>query len=120
MIKSFLCAIAGVVAAVKGERNLRLHIVAAVAAISLGAWLGLSVCEWSAVVICCALVMSLECLNTAIEAAVDLASPDIHPLAKKAKDCAAGAVLLVAIGSAVVGCIVFGPRLLRLFTFHAA
>ena len=120
MIKPFIYAIAGVVAAVKGERNMRIHVVAAIVAISLGAWLELSACEWTAVVICCTLVMSLECQNTAIEAAVDLASPEIRPLAKKAKDCAAGAVLLAAIGSAVVGCVVFVPRLLRLFTLHTA
>ncbi len=118
MLKPFLYAVAGVYAAVKGERNMRIHLVAAVAAVALGAWLGLSSCEWAAVVVCCALVMSLECLNTAIEAAVDLASPEIHPLAKRAKDCAAGAVLLAAIGSAAVGCIVFVPKLLSLATLH--
>ena len=97
MLKPFLYAVAGVYAAVKGERNMRIHLVAAVAAVSLGAWLGLSSCEW---------------------AAVDLASPEIHPFAKRAKDCAAGAVLLAAIGSAAVGCIVFVPKLLSLATLH--
>ena len=118
MLTPFLYAIVGVVAAVKGERNMRIHLVAAVAAVSLGAWLGLSACEWAAVVVCCALVMSLECLNTAVEAAVDLASPEIHPLAKKAKDCAAGAVLIAAIGSAAVGCIIFAPKVVRFFASH--
>ena len=117
MIKPFLYAIAGVVAAVKGERNMRIHVVAAVAAISLGAWLGLSLCEWAVIILCIALVMSLECLNTAVEAAVDLASPNIHPLAKKAKDCAAGAVLVAAIGAAIIGCIIFVPKLLALVAF---
>ena len=111
MGKSFLHALAGIAAAVKGERNMRIHLVAAVAAISVGAWLGLSVCEWATIMLCIALVVSLECANTAIEAAVDLASPDIHPLAKKAKDCAAGAVLLAAMGAAIVGCIIFVPKL---------
>ena len=120
MTKSFLYAVAGVFAAVKSERNMRWHLLSAVAAVALGVWLGLSVCEWAAVVICCSLVLSVECLNTAIEAAVDLASPEIHPLAKKAKDCAAGAVLLAAIGSAVVGCIIFMPKLLSLIASHAA
>lgn len=119
-MKSFVYAFAGIASAVCGERNMRIHLVAAFAAVSLGTWLGLSACEWVAVVICCALVMSLECLNTAIEAAVDLASPEIHPLAKKAKDCAAGAVLIAAIGSAIVGCIIFVPKLMRFFTEHAA
>ena len=111
MKKTFLNAMAGIAAAVKGERNMRIHLVAAVAAISLGAWLGLSACEWVAIVICIALVACLECANTAIEAVVDLASPDIHPLAKKAKDCAAGAVLLAAMGAAIVGCIIFAPKI---------
>ena len=119
-MKSFVYAFAGIASAVCGERNMRIHLVAAFAAVSLGTWLGLSAGEWVAVVICCALVMSLECLNTAIEAAVDLASPEIHPLAKKAKDCAAGAVLIAAIGSAIVGCIIFAPKLMRFFTEHAA
>ena len=60
-MKPFLYAISGVFAAVRGERNMRIHLVAAFAAVSIGAWLGLSVCEWVAVVICCELVMSLEC-----------------------------------------------------------
>ena len=114
MIRSFICAILGIAATVKSERNMRIHLAAAVAVVVLGAWLGLDGREWAAIVICCALVMSLECLNTAVEAAVDLASPNIHPLAKKAKDCAAGAVLVAAIGAAIVGCIIFVPKLLAL------
>jgi diacylglycerol kinase (ATP) len=114
MRKSFLHAMAGIAAAVKGERNMRIHLAAAVVAILLGAWLGLSACEWASIMLCIALVVSLECANTAIEAAVDLASPDIHPLAKKAKDCAAGAVLLAAMGAAIVGCIIFAPKVFSL------
>ena len=108
---SFRHALSGAFAAVKGERNMRIHLLAALAAAALGAWLGIDRGEWVAVVLCCALVISLECMNTAVEAVVDLASPDIHPLAKRAKDCAAGAVLISAVGAAVVGCVVFLPRL---------
>ena len=114
MIRSFIYAISGIAATVKSERNMRIHLAAAIAVVVLGAWLGLDGREWAAIVICCALVMSLECLNTAVEAAVDLASPNTHPLAKKAKDCAAGAVLVAAIGAAIVGCIIFVPKLLAL------
>ena len=117
MIRSFIYAISGIAATVKSERNMRIHLAAAVAVVVLGAWLGLDGREWAAIVICCALVMSLECLNTAVEAVVDLSSPNIHPLAKKAKDCAAGAVLVAAIGAAIVGCIIFVPKLLALVTF---
>ena len=110
-IRSFMYAISGIAATVKSERNMRIHLAAAVTVVLLGAWLGLDGREWAEIVICCALVMSLECLNTAVEAVVDLASPNIHPLAKKAKDCAAGAVLVAAIGAAIVGCIIFLPKL---------
>ena len=78
MIRSFIYAISGIAATVKSERNMRIHLAAAVAVAVLGAWLGLDGREWAAIVICCALVMSLECLNTAVEAVVDLASPNIH------------------------------------------
>ena len=61
------------------------------------------------------MMFALETLNTAIEAVVDLASPGYHELARKAKDCAAGAALAGAIASLVVGIIVFAPRLLALF-----
>lgn len=112
MKRSFINAISGIVATVKGERNMRIHFAFAVAVVALGVWFGLEGSEWVAIVICCALVMSLECLNTAIEAVVDLASPNIHPLAKKAKDCAAAAVLVAAIGATIVGCIIFVPKLM--------
>jgi diacylglycerol kinase (ATP) len=62
-------------------------------------------------VLAVALVLSLEALNTALEAVVDLVSPQMHPLAKQAKDTAAGAVLIGAIGAAIGGCIIFVPKL---------
>ena len=117
MIRSFIYAISGIAATVKSERNMRIHLAAAIAVAVLGAWLGLGGREWAAIVICCAFVMSLECLNTAVEAAVDLASPNIHPLAKKSKDCAASAVLVAAIDAAIIGCIIFVPKLLALAAF---
>ena len=111
MLMSFLHAMSGIASAAKGERNMRIHLFAAAVAIALGAWLGLDKGEWVAIVLCCAIVISLECMNTAVEAAVDLASSEIHPFAKKAKDCAAGAVLVSAVGAAVVGSIIFAPKL---------
>ena len=63
---------------------------------------------------CIGVVLSFETMNTALEAAVDLASPEIHPLAKAAKDCAAGAALIAACMSVVVGLIVFATALARL------
>ena len=61
------------------------------------------------------LILGLELVNTAVEAVLDLASEDYHPLAKKAKDTAAGAVLIAAIAAAVIGVIIFGPKLLAVF-----
>ncbi len=111
----FRAAWSGLREAFRTERNLRIHAVAGVAAVALGAWLGLSRGEWLAVLLCLALVPALECANTALEAAVDLACPRRHPLAKRAKDCAAAAVLLAAIGTVAVGVVVFLPKLLARF-----
>ena len=88
----------GLAEAVRGERNLRIDAT-----------------SWLAVIACIGMMFALETLNTAIEAVVDLASPGYHELARKAKDCAAGAALAGAIASLVVGVIVFAPRLLALF-----
>ena len=107
----FRAALAGLAAAFRTERNLRIHAAAGVAAIALGIGLGLSRMEWVAVALCLALVPALECANTALEAAVDLASPSRHPLAKKAKDCAAAAVFLASLGALAVGALVFLPKL---------
>ena len=70
--------------------------------------------EWIAVILAIGLCMTAEAFNTAIESVVDLASPEQHPLAGRAKDVAAGAVLLAAMTAVVVGVIVFGPRLLAI------
>ena len=69
---------------------------------------------WAVVAMCVGVQLAMETVNTAIEAIVDLASPEIHPLAKRAKDCAAGAALITACASVIVGLIVFVPALLAL------
>ena len=111
LFKSFLCAVSGFFAAARHERSMHFHLLATILMVALGIWAGLEKWEWVATAICCAAVISLECANTAIEAVVDLASPEIHPLAKKAKDCAAGAVLAAAVGAVIVGMIIFLPKL---------
>ncbi len=108
-------AIAGVRHALRSQRNVRIHVGIACVAVIGGIVLRISRAEWAIVVTLIALVIGLELLNTAIEALVDLASPTFHPLAKIAKDSAAGAILLVALGSAAVGLIIFLPRLWQLF-----
>jgi diacylglycerol kinase len=101
--------------ALHSQRNLRIHFGFAAAAVFLGFALRISRAEWAVVVSLIALVIGLELLNTAVEALVDLASPTFHPLAKTAKDTAAGAILVVALGSAAAGLIIFLPRLWHLF-----
>ncbi len=108
-------AIAGVRHAFRSQRNLRIHGVIAGVVIIAALVLRISRAEWAVVVSLIALVIGLELLNTAIEALVDLSSPTSHPLAKIAKDTAAGAILLVALGSLAVGLIIFLPRLWQLF-----
>lgn len=91
---------------------MQIHCVATVVVVLAGIWLGLSRTEWCICLILFGLILGLELVNTAVEAVVDLASEDYHPLAKKAKDTAAGAVLIAAIAAAVIGVIIFGPKLL--------
>ena len=110
--RAFRNAWAGLCAAVRTQRNMRIHLLAAAAAVGAGFILGLNEVEWSILAISCALVLAFEAMNTALESAVDLVSPQFHPLAKRAKDCAAGAVLVASLSSLVVGGILFIPKLL--------
>jgi len=84
-----------------------------VAAVIAGLVLGLTSTEWAVLILTICLVLILEGLNTSLELAVDLASPQLDPRAKAAKDVAAGMVLIAAIGSVAVGIALFGPKLLR-------
>ncbi|WP_317191192.1 diacylglycerol kinase family protein [Hymenobacter sp. BT523] len=108
-VASFGHAFRGVWAALGSEVHLRFHAVATAVVTGLGFYCGISRLEWALVAISVACVWATELMNTAIEALTDLASPDYHPLAGKAKDVAAGAVLLAALGAVVVGALVFGP-----------
>ena len=94
------------------QPNARIHCVVAVVVVALGWWLGVGRLEWTALLLAMALVMGAEAMNTALEYVVDLASPDWHPLARDAKDVAAGAVLLCSLGAAAVGLLVFLPYFL--------
>ena len=109
-VASFGHAGRGVWAALRSEVHLRFHAAATAAAIGLGCYHHLSRLEWALVTLAAAGVWTAELLNTAIETLTDLASPAYHPLAGKAKDVAAGAVLLAALGALVVGALVFGPH----------
>ena len=108
LLRSFGYAFQGVAACLLGERNFRIHTLAGAMAIAMGAYYRLSGTQWAVLLLAIALVLCCEAVNTAVEAAVDLVSPGEHPLAKLAKDCAAGAVLLAAAGSVGVGFCLFG------------
>ncbi|MFD1467888.1 diacylglycerol kinase family protein [Hymenobacter caeli] len=109
---SFGHAFRGVGAALRSELHLRFHALATAAALGLGWYCRLARLEWALVALAVAGVWTAELVNTAVEALTDLASPSYHPLAGRAKDVAAGAVLLAALGALVVGGLVFGPHLL--------
>jgi undecaprenol kinase/diacylglycerol kinase (ATP) len=114
LARSFRYAFAGGFYVVRSQRNFRIHMAAALLAAGLALALGFAPLEWAVLATIITLVMTLEMVNTVVEAAVDLASPAYHPLAKIAKDVAAGAVLLTAIGAVVVGLFLFVPHLLAL------
>mgnify|MGYP001328401462 CR=1 FL=1 len=110
---SFRHAFAGMQYAFQTQPNTWIHAVATLVVLFAGLWLGLSMLAWVAIVLAVGIVWVLEFINTSIEAAVDLAQPEIHPLAKAAKDTAAAAVLTGAITAALVGLLVLGPPLLE-------
>jgi len=113
-LRSFGYAFSGIRTLIISQPNARIH-AAATAIVMAGAFLlGLSWMEWCVIVLTVAAVWTAEALNTALEYLADAASPEFHPLVKKAKDVAAGGVLVTALGSVIVGFLVFGPRLLFL------
>jgi len=114
-VRSIGFAIDGLAYLLRTQRNFRIHVLLALAVVAAGMAFGLSAVEWAILVVTIALVIMTEGLNTGIELAVSLASPDRRPEAKAAKDIAAGAVLLAAIASVAVGIALFGPRVLALF-----
>lgn len=112
--KAFSCAACGVRYAFLTQRNFKIHTAFAVAAVLLGFLLQIPQWSWLAVILCIMVVFSLEVVNTAVEAVVDMVSPEWHELAMRAKDCAAGAVFVSAIGSLVVAAIVYIPPVAEL------
>ena len=111
-VRSFRCAIKGIRVIISSQHNAWIHAAATVVVISLGAYFHLTRAEWCWIILAMMSVWTAEALNTAFEFLTDVASPGFHPLAEKAKDVAAAAVLIAAIGSVFIGLIVFAPRLL--------
>ncbi len=112
LINSFKYAFTGMWSAYKSERNMKIHIAVAILVILFGIFLQISTYEWLACIVCFAMVIGAEMFNTAIETVVDIAMPKKDERAKKAKDVAAGAVLVFAIGSAIIGSIIFIPKII--------
>lgn len=106
----FRDAARGILLAWWGERNLRFHTLAGLLVLVAGHWLALPAAEYGVLILTVALVIVTELVNTAIEAAVDLASPAANGVARKAKDVAAGAVLAAALASVGVALVIFWPR----------
>jgi len=112
-IRSFRFAFRGIATMLRSQHNAWIHAFATVAVIAAGVCFGLSRAEWCWIVLAIVSVWTAEALNTALELLADAATPDPDPLVGKAKDVAAGAVLITAVGAATVGVLVLGPHLQR-------
>ncbi|WP_074033367.1 diacylglycerol kinase family protein [Exiguobacterium sp. AT1b] len=110
-MRPFRVACEGIFHAIRTERNMRVHLISALLVFAVATWLQTTRMENLILLGWVTLVLSLELMNTAIERAVDLVTKDVRPLAKQAKDVAAGAVLVASVGAAVTALIIFGPRL---------
>ena len=108
---SFRCAFEGLKYVLSAERNARIHLAMAILVILVSAWLQLSAIEWVLIISAIALVFAGEMLNTVVELTIDLITEEWNPLAKRAKDVAAGAILVAAVAAAIMGLLVLGPRL---------
>lgn len=112
--RSFVDAGAGVLYVLASQHNARIHVAVTLAVLAAGAGFGVSRLEWCALLAAIALVWAAEALNTALETLADAVAPERHPLVGRAKDAAAGAVLLAALGAAAIGLLVLGPHLFEL------
>jgi len=108
-VRSVRHAVNGIRVMVASQQNAWIHAAATLIVIAVGLSFGLTKAEWCWVVLAVISVWTAEALNTAFEFLTDVASPEFHPLAAKAKDVAAGAVLITAVGSVLIGLLVLGP-----------
>lgn len=112
LYNSFRYAIQGIQYAFRYEQNMVVHILTTIMVIIMGIFFKISTIEWIICVILIGFVIATELINTAIEAVVDLISPQVHPLAKIAKDTAAGAVFVFALTAIIAGILIFLPKIL--------
>ncbi|MCA9921158.1 MAG: diacylglycerol kinase family protein [Anaerolineales bacterium] len=111
-IKSFQYAFAGWWYVLRTQHNAWIHAVISIAVFVLGFWLQIPLRDWAVIVLTMMAVWMAEFMNTAIEAVVDMTMPQYHPLAKAAKDVAAAAVLVGAVGAVLIGLLLLGPPLI--------
>jgi diacylglycerol kinase len=114
-IAAFKHAFSGLGNVIRTQQNAWVHALATIVVVVAGLWLQLEKWKWAVLLVAIAMVWLAECFNTALEFAVDLASPDVHPLARQAKDAAAAAVLVAAIFSLIIGLLIFVPLLTAKF-----
>ena len=114
-IKSFGYSIDGLKYAYKYEQSMTIHFIMVIFVIAAGFFLKISLFEWLVCFMLMGLVMATELINTSIEAVVDLTCPEIHPLAKIAKDTASAAVFVFSVVAAISGLIIFIPKIIALF-----
>jgi diacylglycerol kinase len=112
-IMSFKNAFVGWWYVIRTQQNAWFHALATIVVVLLGFWLKLAVHDWAVIIFVIALVWTAEFLNTALEIVVDLASPDLHPLARVGKDVGAAAVLIAAGSAAIIGVLIMGKPLLE-------
>ncbi|MFZ2487537.1 MAG: diacylglycerol kinase family protein [Anaerolineae bacterium] len=110
---SFTAAINGVAYTVRTQRNAWIEVAATLVVVAAGIVWRIRPLEWAVLAITVGVILALEAVNSAVEAVVDLVSPDYHDLARIAKDCAAGAMVFAVLGALGVAAAIFGPPLLR-------
>ncbi len=114
-LMSFYYAGKGILLSLKSEFNMKIHILMMILVIIMGIILNISLIEWCILILCIMSVISAEVFNTSIEYAINLISPNQNKLAGETKDLAAGGVLVMAIGSSIIGLIIFLPKIINLF-----
>lgn len=114
LINSFKYAFSGIVTAFKSEKNMKIHFTMMMLVIIFGIFLKISLNEWLVCIMLFCMVIGSEMINTAVENVVNLAMPTKNEVAKNAKDISAGAVLVFAIGSAIIGLIIFIPKIINI------
>lgn len=108
---SFRYAFSGWWYVIRTQRNAWIHALVSIAVVLVCLWLNLPLRDWAVIIVAISIVWTAEFINTALEAIVDLASPQHHPLAKVGKDVGAAAVLIAAVASALIGLLIIGPPL---------